>query len=135
MTVRRLYLLSFSLSTLLILSACSNNKKPSGILSHAEMVKALTQVYLSEQATNRLGLKSDSAVAVLRELKSKNLKKTEISDSAFNKSFNYYIDRPIELEEIYTALVDSLTLKEQLLDTPPPAVEKKWSIRLKLNKN
>src|SRR6476620_2761119 len=102
MTVRRLYLLLFSLSTLLFLSACSDNKKPSGILSHEEMVKALTQVYISEQATNRLGLKSDSAVAVLRELKSKNLKKTEISDSVFNKSFNYYIDRPTELEEIYT---------------------------------
>ena len=101
--------------------ACTAEKeKSSDILSHAEMVKALMDVYLIEQRVNHLGLASDSATTIVYRLKSEVFKKTKVSDSAFNKSFNYYIDRPTELEAIYAAVVDSLTLKEQLLNVSPP---------------
>ena len=40
-----------------------------------------------------------------------------MSDSVFKKSFDYYMDRPKEMELIYTALVDSLSLMEQRFDS------------------
>ena len=36
-----------------------------------------------------------------------------VTDSVFKKSFDYYMERPAEMEQIYTALVDTLQLKEQ----------------------
>jgi hypothetical protein len=44
--------------------------------------------------------------------------KLGVSDSVFKRSFDYYMDRPREMEQIYAALVDSLSLKEQRLDIP-----------------
>ena len=128
MTLRRFNaFMIWQIIALVFMGACSDKKeRPSDILSHNEMVKALTNVYLAEQITNRLTLKYDSSTKILYKLKSEILAKNQISDSAFNKSYNYYVDRPTELEEIYTALVDSLTLKEQLLNiSTPPVVEKR----------
>lgn len=104
-----------------LLGACSiGREKHSDIMSHAEMVKTLMDIYVAEQQVARLSLTTDSATKVLYQLKSKIFEKTKVSDSVFNKSFNYYVDRPAELEEIYVTLVDSLTLKEQLLNVSPP---------------
>jgi hypothetical protein len=36
-----------------------------------------------------------------------------VSDTVFRKSFDYYMERPREMELIYTALVDTLQLREQ----------------------
>ena len=35
------------------------------------------------------------------------------SDSAFKRSFDYYMERPRQMEVIYSALVDTLQLREQ----------------------
>lgn len=116
----RIFIL-FSSSVIVVSSGCTAKKdRPSDILSHTEMVKALTDVYIAEQQINRAGIRPDSAKKVLYKVKSGVFKKKGVSDSAFNKSFNYYVERPVELEEIYIALVDSLTLKEQLLNATPP---------------
>jgi len=122
MTLRQFHIfILISACAIAILSACTAKKeRPSDIFSHNEMVKALSDVYIAEQMTNRLGVRPDSAKKVLYKLKAGIFKKKGVSDSAFSKSFDYYIERPTELEEIYMALVDSLTLKEQLLNATPP---------------
>jgi hypothetical protein len=38
-------------------------------------------------------------------------------DSVFRKSLDYYMARPRTLEHIYTALIDSLNLREQRIST------------------
>ncbi len=82
------------------------------------MVAALTEIYLSEQKVNRLGIPRDSAEREFERFKQVIFKNIGISDSIFKRSFDYYMDRPAEMEEIYTALVDSLSLREQRLDQP-----------------
>ena len=97
-----------------LLFACSGKEKvPAGVLGQEDMVKVLTDIYLAEQKINKLGLRNDSAQQVFRQMKGKLFERTGIPDSVFKQSLDYYMDRPKELEMIYTALVDSLNLKEQ----------------------
>jgi hypothetical protein len=42
-----------------------------------------------------------------------------IPDSVFIESYNYYAAHPVELEKIYSVVVDSLNLREQKLMAAP----------------
>lgn len=115
-----------AVALLFIVTGCgSSDEKPAEILSHSQMVRALTDIYLAEQTANQLGIDADSAKFVFSKLKAGFFEKRKFTDSIFNKSFHYYIDRPLELEEIYVALVDSLTLAEQRLNVLTPAAADK----------
>ena len=98
------------MSTLVM--SCGKEKDPT-ILSKAEMVKVLTEVYIAEDKINRLSVTPDSSMLIFEDFRRKISAKTGIPDSVFRKSFDYYTARPQEMEQIYTALVDSLNLKEQ----------------------
>ena len=99
------------------LSCGEADREESPILSKPEMVKALTEIYISEQKINRLGIPRDSAEREFERFKKVIFKNIGVSDSVFKRSFDYYMDRPKEMEQIYTALVDSLSLMEQRLDS------------------
>ena len=105
---------------LFLCASCTDGGKPDDILTKEQMVKALTEIYISEQKMNRLGLQRDSAERQFERFEPLIFKKAGVSDSVFRKSFNYYMDRPKEIEMIYTALVDSLSLMEQRVDSSPP---------------
>ena len=108
-------------ATVCMLISCGRPKAPEGILTQPEMVKALMDIYLAEEKVNRLGLQRESATELFDSLKVRTFKKLELSDSTFKRSLNYYVGRPKEMELIYSALVDSLQLREQ---KAPSAVEK-----------
>lgn len=108
-------ILIFSLLTSfsVLLSCKSDPDKPENILSKDEMVQTLADIYVVEEKVRRLNLNSDSTQLVFEKLKGKIFASKKMEDSVFRKSFDYYMDRPKELELIYTALVDSLNLREQ----------------------
>jgi hypothetical protein len=109
--------LSFLLA---LLGSCGDSDTPrQRILTPSEMVKALTEIYLYEQKVNKLGLPRDSAEVAFEQFKPMIFEKIGVPDSVFKSSFDYYMDRPVEMEKIYSALVDSLSLMEQRLDSPP----------------
>jgi hypothetical protein len=99
-------------AALVTLNSCEQ-KKEQNVLSHQEMVRVMSEIYLVEDKVNRLSLDPDSSRKVFEVMKEKALQKTEISDSVLQRSLNYYMEHPIEMEKIYTTLVDSLNLKEQ----------------------
>jgi hypothetical protein len=79
---------------------------------------------VTEEKIGRLSLTPDSATQVFSILEGRIFEKLGVPDSVFRESLNYYIDHPAEMEKIYSALVDSLQLREQR--TPhvsPPVVE------------
>lgn len=84
------------------------------------MVEIMEDLYIAEEKVNYLALSRDSAVEVAALMENKVFEKAAISDTLFRKSFDYYMERPREMELIYTALVDSLQLKEQRapMETP-----------------
>lgn len=105
---------------LVMVPACGDEagKAEEPILGHHEMVKALTEIYLAEQKVNRLGVPRDSAEREFERFKKVIFERIGTSDSIFKRSFNYYMDRPREMEQIYSTLVDSLSLMEQRYDIP-----------------
>jgi hypothetical protein len=106
------------LVVILLCSSCREADTDSQrVLTRPEMVHALTEIYLSEQKVNRLGLQRDSAELEFQRFKEIIFENIGVSDSVFKRSFDYYMDRPKEMEMIYTALVDSLSLMEQRIDS------------------
>lgn len=87
--------------------------RPDDILSRAEMVEVMEELYIVEEKVNHLGLSRDSAKKVSEKLTTKVFESAALNDSVFKKSFDYYMERPREMELIYTALVDTLQLREQ----------------------
>jgi hypothetical protein len=107
-----------------LLVSCKVKKRPAEILSPAEMVNTMSEIYLSEQKVSKLGLTPDSSKVVFQKIQGKIFENTGVPDSIFKRSFDYYIDRPAELEQIYSALVDSLNLREQRLNVTPSTQER-----------
>lgn len=101
------------LAMLCTLFGCGNADRPENILSRDEMVRVLTEVYIAEEKVNRLGLTHDSAVKVFDHIEPLILEKAGVTDSLFRPSLDYYTDRPREMQLIYTAVVDSLQVREQ----------------------
>jgi hypothetical protein len=102
---------------LLFFSCRGLDKDNRPVLTRPQMVKALKEIYLAEQKINRLSLPRDSAEVEFQRFKEIIFENIDVSDSAFKRSFNYYMDRPKEMEMIYTALVDSLSLMEQRVES------------------
>ena len=101
------------LVVLIIFSCKPKERLPDGVLTKDEMVDLMMEFYLAEEKIGRLNLSRDSSEALFEILKHKILEKAAVEDSVFKRSFDYYVDKPVEMELIYTALVDSLQLKEQ----------------------
>ena len=105
-------------SALVICFSCQeNDRNGQPVLTHQQMVKAMAEIYLAEQKLNRLGVARDSAEVEFNRIKPQVFEKIQISDSVFKRSFDYYMDRPKEMEAIFTALVDSLSLMEQRIES------------------
>lgn len=115
MITRKLVFLGCCLVALLVLSC--EEKRPAGILSKGQMVSALTDFYLKEAKINLLGLPSDSAAALMAHYKDQYARGKAFSDSALDVSYQYYLNRPLELSAIYDQVIDSLALREQRADS------------------
>lgn len=96
--------------------ACSKKEGiPEGILSQDNMVNVLSELYIAEQKVSTLSITRDSSRHIIAAKEGEIFEKLNTTDSTFKRSLNYYIDHPQALEMIYTALVDSLNLREQRL--------------------
>lgn len=106
----------FTISCVLLTlaTACQNSSsRPKDVLPRREMVRVLMEIYLAEAKISRMGIAGDSSDRVFKIYREKVFDHTQVSDSVFRRSFDYYRERPQDMELIYTALVDSLNLREQ----------------------
>jgi hypothetical protein len=103
--------------------ACTAEQKPRNILSDEQMVQVLMDIYLTEEKVNRLSLPRDSAQKIFPLFKERVLKHAHISDSVFNQSMEYYMEHPKKFDKIYTALIDSLMLREQAVSLDTTATD------------
>jgi hypothetical protein len=81
------------------------------------MVEVMTELYISEQKFSTLGITRDSMRQVFGMMEGRIFENLNTTDSVFRQSLAYYMNRPATLEMIYTALVDSLNLREQRLSS------------------
>jgi hypothetical protein len=105
--------LTILLASLLILSGCTQKGKPKGLLGQADMVRVMTELYLAEQKVATVGVSRDSTAQMFRYMSPEIFSNAGTNDSIFRLSFDYYMENPVQMQEIYTALIDSLNLREQ----------------------
>jgi hypothetical protein len=99
--------------------SCSNKTSaPEGILSQDEMAKVMTEFYLKESKINSLHLNQDSAVVLFQYYRQAYAKENNLPDSVIERSYQYYLNNPLELSGIYDRIIDSLALKEQRATVP-----------------
>ena len=104
---------------IVLLGACAQEQKPKQLLTDEQMVRVLMDIYLTEEKLTGLALARDSADKIFPLFKEKIYESAQINDTIFNQSMEYYLAHPKKLERIYTAVIDSLMLREQAvsLDT------------------
>jgi len=101
---------------ILVAVSCSSERPPDDVMDEGAMTNYLIDLHIAEAAVQNLRLKGDSAKTVFEIKEKQLLKKHHVTDSVFINSYNYYLDHPIMLEEIYSAVVDSISLRQSLIN-------------------
>lgn len=103
---------AFILLIFSLLLACGKQDQPV-ILTKDEMAAMLVDFYLREARLKSGTVGEDSAAVIFSHLRRAFAGKKGISDSVIDESFNYYMARPRELQDVYTRVIDTLALREQ----------------------
>ncbi len=102
-----------SLMVICVLGACTQSRKPAGVLNEKELAELMVEIYTGEARMTNLLLANDSAINLFRPFEESLLKKKGIPDSIIKMTFSYYVDHPVELERVYDVIIDTLSLREQ----------------------
>jgi len=94
--------------------SCDTEERPEDILSEREMINILVDFHLTEAKLKALKLNRDSSENLFSMLDDEVYEKYGIDDTAYLNSYRYYLDRPQQLNEIYAAVVDSLSFRQKI---------------------
>lgn len=98
--------------------SCVNKPAPpEGIMSQQEMVDFLIDIHIIEAKVSMSRIPYDSVKLFFDEVEDSLYRKHHVTDSIYKKSYQYYLEKIDLMEEIYSAVVDSLSLRERILDT------------------
>ncbi len=90
-------------------------KKPANLLSKEKMISFLIDLHLTEAKMSYIGVqKSDSVEMLFRNYEHYLFEKHDIDDSVYYQSYQYYLSHMNQLDEIYSAVVDSLSVLNSL---------------------
>lgn len=109
----------YFLYILLFLSfACSRReaKDPKGLYSRKEVASFLVDLYILEAKIQNLKVSKDSSKVIFRHYEKQLYEKHGMNDSLYRLSFEYYMSDPQGLTDIYSIVVDSLSLRERLMN-------------------
>jgi len=93
--------------------SCNSDKKPPGVLTKQELVDFLVEMYVAEARVTGFSIIEDSSRKLFQPFEESLLQKSGISDSLMKITYRYYIEHPMELEEVYDVVIDTLSLREQ----------------------
>lgn len=94
--------------------ACQNKGDNGDIMSKESMVRHLIDLHIAEAEVQNLRLKRDSTEKVFKIYEKYLLDKNDLTDSIFIRSYNYYLKHPEEMESIYEAVVDSISVRSSI---------------------
>ena len=104
------------------LSSCKTHQKPTEVLEKEKLAEVLVDMYVAEARLAGISITPDSASVLFRPFREVILEKKGVPDSVMKVTFQYYVDHPIELEEVYDIAIDTLSLREQRAGLNPQAV-------------
>ncbi len=97
----------------LLFTQCKKEKKPEGLLERDEMVSLMVEMYLAEAKISISRISRDSAAKLFAPFEEAELTDRGLSDSTLKANYEYYLQKPKELEQILDAVIDTLNLREQ----------------------
>ena len=91
----------------------------------------MQDMYLLEFQLKELNMDDDSTRRVFHVYEQMYYEENEIDTSKYFKSFNFYLNTPEGLADIYESVTDSLSLKQRLENESiaNKAYKKKWTTR------
>ncbi len=115
------------------LLGCSEEKvkvdKPKGLLSENEMIQLMMDFYILEAKVKEVRVGRDSAKVLYRELEPLVYQQHDIDSVDYRQSLEYYLHFPETMETFYSAIVDSLSLKERVANDKEKASKKKDKLK------
>ena len=106
---------------------CSNEPRPpKGLIGKEQMVAFLVDLHIAEVKVQNLGIKVDSVKKVFSILEADLFRQHQFNDSLYIKSYQFYVEQPSLMEEIYSAVLDTLSLRRDLVE----AAEKKRNLSI-----
>ena len=93
-------------------------KRPAGILTKEQYAAFLIDVYLAEARFGQLQISPDSAMRLYLAHEPELHARNGVTDSIVKLTYEYYVSHPTELQEVYTAVIDTLSLREQKASQP-----------------
>lgn len=99
-----------------VLAACVEPETPPArLISQDQMINILTDIHIAEAKVNHLNLRSyDSIQVVYRDYEMDIFRKYQVDTARYRESYQFYLEHPAYMDEIYAAVVDSLSLRENL---------------------
>lgn len=99
-----------------LLFGCKKGEEiPEHIMTQEAMSNILMDIHIAHAKVQTLkGINQDSAKILFRYYELDLFQKHNVAESIYYQSYNYYLDHPDLMLEVYTSLVDSLSLKESL---------------------
>ncbi len=99
---------------LLLLAACAESPQlPPGTLDKDRMINILIDIHIAEAKSGGAALRSqDSSTVYYKTLENMVFKKHGVDSTTYYNSYRYYMKNVKEMDQIYAAVVDSLSLRE-----------------------
>ncbi|MGI4738269.1 MAG: DUF4296 domain-containing protein [Janthinobacterium lividum] len=112
---------------LLLAAGCGRPEQvpmPATLLPKEKMTSLLVQLHLLEARVETSHLPPDSARALFISQQRDLMRRNGVSqtDSVFERSYRYYATNAKDLDEIYAAVIDSLTRREKKMGVTPMPV-------------
>ena len=102
-----------------LMPQCKQEEKPEGLLNKEQMVSLMVDVYMAEVKVTSSHLPRDSVLKLFYPYEDTLAAKRGLNDSTLKANYQYYLQRPGELEVILDAVIDTLNLREQRMQNQP----------------
>ncbi|GAB3326076.1 hypothetical protein GCM10027511_35580 [Hymenobacter humi] len=90
--------------------------RPADLIPREKMISLLADLHVLEARVESSRLQADSSRALYLSQQKALLSKSQVTDSAFQRSYRYYGIHGKDLDEIYKAVIDTLNQREKKLD-------------------
>lgn len=100
----------FLLINVIVGFGCNQTLKKEVVISPAKMTELLIDIHILEARVDKLRLTNDSAFAIYNTLQMEIFEQNEVTKSDYERSYQYYLSEPKELDQIYAIVVDSLNV-------------------------
>jgi hypothetical protein len=90
-----------------VVAACSD-PKPEGFLDRQRMTALFVDIHIADAAADRLATEPAKRDSVRSQLYEEVMRKNNLSRQVFYANYHYYLAHPVELDSIYSKVLESL---------------------------